>query len=128
MEQNPCPVVREVTKPTGTGLDELNGAIEAFGTGVADSMLAEVQQPFFVAPEHLDDLFDCCYSIVRQGLEEAFGSTLVAVAPELAEVLLDAPRPAGFQVEMVQSAKRDGFGAAPIRILFQPSPLAARQW
>ena len=58
MEQNPCTVVGEVSKPTDIGLDELNGAVEAFCTGVADSVLAEVEQPLFVAPEHLDDLFD----------------------------------------------------------------------
>ena len=132
MEQDPCPVVGEVAKPTGIGLDELDCTVEAFRTGIADSVLAKVEQPFFVAPEHLDDLFDwlqlAAHGIVRPGLEEAFGGTLVAVAPELAEVLLDAPGSAGFQVELVQGAKRDGFSAAPVRILFQPSPLAARQW
>ena len=132
MEQNPCPVVREVTKPTGIGFDELDGAVEAFCTGVADSVLAEVEQSFFVAPEHFDYLFDglqlAAHRVVRPGLEEAFGSTLVAVAPELAEVLLDAPGSAGFQIELVQGAKRDGFSAAPVWILFQPSPFAARQW
>ena len=58
MKQNSCPIVGEVSKSTGIGLDELNGAVEAFCTGVADSVLAEVEQPLFVAPEHLDDLFD----------------------------------------------------------------------
>jgi hypothetical protein len=95
MKQNPCSVVGEVTKPTGIGLDELDGTVEAFCAGVADSVLAEVEQPFFVAPEHLDDLFDwlqlAAHRVVRPGLEEAFGRTFVAVAPELGEVLLDAP-------------------------------------
>jgi hypothetical protein len=95
MKQNPCPVVGEVAKPTGIGLDELDCTIETFRTGIADSVLAEVEQPFFVAPEHLDNLFDglqlAAHRVVRPGLEEAFGRTLVAVAPELAEVLLDAP-------------------------------------
>ena len=132
MEQDPCPVVGEVTEPTGIGFDELDCTVEAFRTGIADSVLAKVEQPFFVAPEHLDNLFDglqlAAHGIVRPGLEEAFGGTLVAVAPELAEVLLDAPGSAGFQVELVQGAKRDGFSAAPVRILFQPSPFASRQW
>ena len=105
MEQNPCPVVREVTKPTGIGLDELDGTVEAFRTGVTDSVLAKVEQPFFVAPEHLDYLFDwlqlAAHRVVRPGLEEAFGSTLVGVTPELGEVFLDAPRSAGFQVKLV---------------------------
>lgn len=58
MKQNPRAVVSEVAKPTGIGLDELYGTIEAFRTGIADSVLAEVEQPFLVAPEHLDYLFD----------------------------------------------------------------------
>ena len=52
------PVVRELTKPTGIGFDELNDAIEALSTGDADSVLAKVEQPSFVGPEHLDYLFD----------------------------------------------------------------------
>ena len=43
MKQNPCTVVGEVTKPTGIGFDELDSAVEALGTGVADSVLAEVE-------------------------------------------------------------------------------------
>ena len=35
-------------------LDELDGTVEAFGTGIADSVLAVVQKSFFVAPEHLE--------------------------------------------------------------------------
>jgi hypothetical protein len=132
MKQNPCPIVGEVTKPTGIGFDELDGTVEAFCTGVADSVLAEVEQPFFVAPEHLDYLLDwlqlAAHRVVRPGLEEAFGGSLVAVAPELAEVLLDAPGPACLQVELVQGPKRDGFSAAPVGILLQPGPLATRQW
>src|ERR1035437_4110542 len=96
MKQNSCPIVGEVAKPTRIGLDKFDGTIEAFGTGVADSVLAEVKQPLFVTPEHLDYFFDwlqlAAHRVVRPGFEEAFGSTLVAVAPELGEVLLDAPR------------------------------------
>ncbi len=132
MKQNPCPVVGEVPKATGIGLDELDSTVEAFGTGVADSVLAEVEQSLLVAPEHLDYLFDwlqlAAHRVVRPGLEEALGSTLVAVTPELGEVFLDAPGPAGFQIELVQGPKRDGFSATPVWILLQPSPLAARQW
>ena len=51
MKQNSCPIVGEVATPTRIGLDKLDGTIEAFGTGVADSVLAEVKQPLFVTPE-----------------------------------------------------------------------------
>src|SRR5665647_251203 len=110
MKQNPCPVVGEVAKPARIGFDELDGTIEAFCTGVADSMLAIVQQPFLVASEHLDYLFHRLqttpHRVIRPGFEEAFGSSFVAVAPELAEVLLDAPGSARLQVELVQGPKR----------------------
>ena len=58
MKQNPCPVIGDVAKPTGIGFDELDGAVEAFSAGVADPVLAKVQQSFLMAPEHLDELFD----------------------------------------------------------------------
>jgi hypothetical protein len=71
MEQIPCPVVGEVTKPTGVGVDKLDSTSETLCTGIADSVLAKVEQPFFVAPEHLDDLFDwlqlAAHRIVRPG-------------------------------------------------------------
>ncbi len=50
MEQNSRPVVGEATKPAGIDFDELDGAVEALGAGVADSVLAEVQQSFPMAP------------------------------------------------------------------------------
>ena len=114
MKQNPCSVVGEVAKPTRIGLDELDGTVEAFRAGIADSVLTEVEQSFFVAPEHLDYLFDwlqlAAHRVVRPGLEETLGRALVAVAPELGEVLLDAPLPASFQVELVEGTKRDPSG------------------
>ena len=58
MKQNPCPVVGEVAEPACIGFDKLDGTVEAFRAGIADSVLAEVEQSFFVAPEHLDYLFD----------------------------------------------------------------------
>ena len=58
MKQNFGSVVGEVAKPTGVGLDELDGAVEAFGAGVADVVLAEVEQSGFMTTEHLDDFFD----------------------------------------------------------------------
>ena len=131
MKQNPCTVVGEVAKPTGIGLDELNCTVEAFCAGIADSVLAEVQQSFLVTPEHLDDLFNwlqlAAHRVVRPGLEEAFGCTFVAVAPESREVLLDAPSPARLQVELVQRAKRHRFSAPAIGVILQPCPFAARQ-
>ena len=132
MKQNPCPVVGEVAKPTGIGFDELYGAVESFGAGVADSVLAEVQQSFLVAAQHLDDFLHglqaAPHRVVGPGFEETFCCTFVAVAPELAEVLLDTPSPTGFQVELVQGTKRDRFSASAIWVLSQPSPFAARQW
>ena len=124
MKQNSCPVVGEAAKPTGVGLDELDGAVEALGAGVADVVLAEVQQSGFMTPEHLDDLSDglelTSHGIVGPRSEETFGSALVAIAPELGEVLLDHPGPAGLEVELVQGAKRDGLSAAPVGILLEP--------
>ena len=132
MKQNPCPVVGEVAESTSIGLDELDGTVESFCAGVADSVLAEVQQPFLMAPEHLDDLFDwlqlAAHRVVRPRFEESLCRTFVAVAPELGEVLLDAPGPAGLEVELVQGPKRDSLGATAVGILSQPRPLAARQW
>ena len=120
MKQNPCPVIGEVAKPTGIGLDELDCTIETFRTSIADSVLTEVEQSFLMAPEHLDYLFDglqlAAHCVVRPSFEEAFGRTLVAVAPELAEVLLDAPSPTGLEVELVQGAKRNSFSTAAIGI------------
>ena len=105
MKQNSCPIVGEVAKPTGIGLDELDGTVETFCTGVTDSVLAVVEQSFLVAPEHLDDFFNrfqlAAHRVVRPGYEESLCRTFVAVAPELTEVLLDAPSPAGLQVELV---------------------------
>ena len=43
MKQNPCPVVGEVAKPTGIGLDELDDAVETFRAGIADFVLTEVE-------------------------------------------------------------------------------------
>jgi hypothetical protein len=57
MKQNSCPVVSEVTKPAGIGLDEFDGTVESFCTGVIDSVLVKVEQSLLVAPEHLDHLF-----------------------------------------------------------------------
>ena len=105
MKQNPCTVVGEVAKPTRVGLDELDGTVETLSTGVADSVLAEVEQSFLMTPEHLDDLFDrlqtTSHRVVRPNFEEPVCRSLVAVAPELGEVLLDAPGATGLQVELV---------------------------
>ena len=132
MKQNPGPVVGEVAEPARIGFDKLDGTIEAFCAGVANSMLAVVEQPFLVAAQHLDDLLHrlqaTSHGVVRPGFEEAFGRTLVAVAPELAEVLLDTPGPTRLQVELVQCTKRNGFSTSTIRVTFQPGPFAARQW
>lgn len=131
MEQNFRPVVGKVAKSARVGFDKLNGTIEAFGTSVTDFVLTEVQQPFFMAPEHLDYLFDglqlAAQRAVRPGLKEALGGTLVAVAPEMGEVLLDTPCSAGLEVDLVQRSERNRLRASAIGVLTQPLPLAASQ-
>ena len=75
MKQNSCAVVGEVSKPTGIGLDELDGTIEALSAGVANSVVAVAQQTFLMAPEHLDNLLDwlqsAAHRVVRPGFEES---------------------------------------------------------
>jgi hypothetical protein len=44
MKQDSCPIVGEVAKPAGVGLDELDRAIESLGTGVADAVPTVVAQ------------------------------------------------------------------------------------
>ena len=51
MKQNSCPVVDEVAKPSGVGLDELDGAIETLSTGIADSVTAAVEQTRLMAAQ-----------------------------------------------------------------------------
>lgn len=50
MKQNPCPVVSDVVERAHIGFDKLDGTIEAFCTGVTDSVVAVVERPFFTAP------------------------------------------------------------------------------
>jgi hypothetical protein len=131
MKQNPCPVIGEVTKPTDIGLDELDGAVETFRAGIADFVLTEIEQPRLVTAQHLDHLFDRLQSTAHRvggpGIKESLGRTLVAVAPELGEILLDGPRPAGLEVELVQGPKRHRLGAATIGVAFEPRPLTSSQ-
>ena len=58
MKQNSCSIVSEVAKPSGVGLDELDRAIESFGTSIADSVAAIVKQTLLMPPEHLDHFLD----------------------------------------------------------------------
>ena len=131
MKQNSCSVVREIAKPSRISLDQLDCTVEAFCTGVADSVLTVVEQPVFMAPEHLDYLFDrlklAAHGIIRPCIKESGCSSFIAVAPKLGEVLLDAPRPTRLQVELVQSPKRYRFATAPVRVPSQPRPFTARQ-
>ena len=105
MKQNSCSIVGEVAKSSGVGFYELNSAIESFGAGVADSVPTIVEQSSLMTPEHLDDLFDrlqtTSHRVVRPDFEESLCRPLVAVAPELGEVLLDAPSSTGLEVELV---------------------------
>ena len=106
MKQNSCAIVGEVTKPTGVRLDDLDRAVESFGTGIADSMLAVVEQPFLMPSEHLDHFLDrlqtAAHGIARPGIKESLGCAGVAIGPELHERFLDTPGPAGLEVELVQ--------------------------
>ena len=45
----------------------------------------------------LDRLQPAAHRVVRPGVEEAFGSTRVAIAPEFLEGFLDAPSAAGLE-------------------------------
>lgn len=49
MEQNSRPIIVKVAEATGVCLDELNGAIEAFGAGIADPVAAVVEQAGLMA-------------------------------------------------------------------------------
>jgi len=132
MKQNSCPVVGEVAKPTCIGLDELDCAIETFSAGIADFVLTEVEQARLMVPEHLDYLFDWLQTTPhRVGgpcVKESLSRTFVTVAPELGEVLFAAPGPTGLEIELVQSPKGHRLSTAPIRIVLEPRPFAARQW
>lgn len=39
MKQNSCSIVGEVAKPSGVGLDELDCAIESFGTSIVNLLI-----------------------------------------------------------------------------------------
>ena len=95
------------------------------------AVLAEVEQSLLVASKHLDYLFDglqlAAHRVVRPSFEESLCRTLVAVAPELAEVFLDAPGPARLQVEPVQGPKGHSLRAASIGVPLEPCPFAACQ-
>ena len=58
MKQKSRSIVGEVAKSSGVGFDELNGAIESFGAGVAYSVPTIVKQTGLMTPEHLDYFFD----------------------------------------------------------------------
>jgi hypothetical protein len=51
---------------------DLDGTVVTFCTGIADFVLADVEQPFLVAPEHLDYIFDwlqlAAHLVVRPGV------------------------------------------------------------
>ena len=129
MKENSCPIIGEVAKPSGVGLDELNSAIESFGAGIADSVLTVVEQTGLMAPEHLDYFFDrlqtTAHGVAGPCVKETFGRPRVVIAPEPSECFFDAPCPAGLEIELVQSPKRNRLGRTPIRIGFEPRILAA---
>ena len=83
MKQNSCSVVREIAKPSRISLDQLDCTVEAFCTGVTDSVLTEVEQPVFMTPEHLDYPFDrvklAAYGIIRPCIKEPGCSSFIAV-------------------------------------------------
>ena len=58
MKQNLRPTGGKFAKSTGVGLGELDGAVEALRTGVADFFLFEVEQTSLAATRHMDHRFD----------------------------------------------------------------------
>ena len=78
MKQNSCSIVDEVAKSPCIGFDELDCAIESFGTGVVDSVPTVVEQTSLMAPEHLDYFFDrlqtTAHGVVGPCVKETFGS------------------------------------------------------
>lgn len=106
MKQNAGPVVGEVPESPGIGLDELDGADESFLTGIGDAMLGVVEQTLLMAAQHFHDLLHrgqlAAHGVIPPSLEVASGCSALAVQPELREVLLDLPGPAGLQIELRQ--------------------------
>src|SRR5450631_4617496 len=102
MEQNSHSIVGKVAKAPCVRLDELDGAIEAFGAGIADPVPAVVKQAGLMAAKHLDHFFDrlqaASHGVVGPGIEEAFRRPRIAVRPELYKRFLDAPCPASLEV------------------------------
>jgi hypothetical protein len=124
MKQNSCAVIRKAPKAPCVGFDQLNGAIEAFSASVADLVFAVGKQARLVSPEHLDHIFDrlnaTAHRMPTPSVKPFLSTGCVGVAPELREVFLDRPSPAGFEIELVQSPKRDSFTAAPIAVPSEP--------
>src|SRR3990172_4167191 len=106
MKQNSRPIIGEVAKSSGVGLDKLDRAVESFSASVVDSVLAVVEQASQVAPEHLDHFFDrlqsATHGVVGPCVKETLGRAHVAIAPELSECFLDAPCPAGLKEPFTQ--------------------------
>src|SRR4030067_513360 len=131
MKKNSRPIIGEVAKPSGVGLDKLDRAVESFSASVVDSVLAVVKKASQLAPEHLDHFFDrlqsATHGVVGPCVKETLGRARVAIAPELSECFFDAPCPAGLEVELIQSAERNRLGRTSISIALEPRPFAARQ-
>src|SRR3989338_5250351 len=131
MKQNSRPIIGEVAKSSGVGLDKLDRAVESFSASVVDSMLTVVEQTSQMSPEHLDHFFDrlqsATHGVVGPCVKETLSRTRVVIAPELSECFLDAPCPAGLEVELIQSAERNRLGRTSISIVLEPRPFAARQ-
>ena len=105
MKQNSRPIVSELPKSSCVGLDELNGAIESFSAGIADSVSAVIEQTRLVASEHLDYFFDrlqtTSHGVVGPGIKESFSRTHIVIVPELGKRLFDAPGSAGLEVDLI---------------------------
>ncbi len=120
VKENAGSVVGEVSEATGIGLDQLDGAVEAFGAGVGDAVAAVVEQALLMAPEHSHDLLDglqsASHGALGPSIEVALGGRHVAVCPELREGFFEHPSPAGFQIELLEGTKGNGLAAAAIGI------------
>ena len=131
MKQNSRSIITEIAKSSGVGLNELNCAIESFGTGVADSMSTVIKQSILMSSEHLDDFLDrlqsATHGIVGPCVKEPFCSTRVGIVPELDERFFDTPCTTGFEIKLIQRSKRNCLSRTPICISLEPRILAACQ-
>ena len=128
MKQDSRSIVGEVAKSSCICFDELNGAIKSFGACVAYSVPTVVEQTSLMASEHLNYFFNrlqtTAHGVTGPCVKEAFGRPPVVIAPKLRERFFNTPCPAGLEVELIQSSKRNRLGAAPMQTMFRLESLS----